>query len=295
MELHQLKYFVAVADEGGFCKAANRCGLAQPSMSQQVRKLEEELGSRLFDRLGRRIVLTEAGKQLLPKARRVLAEVQDLRQSMSDGGGESAATLSIGAIPTIAPFVLPGIVKRLRKERPLCEIEIREDVTGNLVRALIDAEIDVCLVGLPLEHEQFETKSLGTEAMVAAVPRGHAWAARKSIALSMLDEEPMIQLHEEHCFGQRLAALCAGARVKPKVTSMSAHLHTALALVASGQGVAVVPAMCAQRAKGAACAFVPVGDKTAVREVGVAWRKGRTLSAAAREFVAIAGEEWAAR
>jgi len=292
MELHQLKYFVAVADEGGFCKAANRCGLAQPSMSQQVRKLEEELGSRLFDRLGRRIILTEAGKQLLPKARRVLAEVQDLRQSMSDGVGESSGVLSIGAIPTIAPFVLPGIVKRLRRARPHCEIEIREDVTGNLVRALVDAEVDVCLVGLPLEHEQIETQSLGTEAMVAAVPRGHAWAARKSIALSMLDDEAMILLHEEHCFGQRLLALCAGARVKPKVTSMSAHLHTALALVASGQGVAVVPEMCAERTKGAACAFVPVSDKTAVREVGVAWRKGRTLSAAAREFVEIAGEEW---
>lgn len=290
MELHQLKYFVAVADEGGFCKAADRCGMAQPSMSQQIRKLEEELGCRLFDRLGRRITLTEEGKQLLPRARRVLAEVQELRRTMTDGTGDGAGTLSIGAIPTIAPFVLPALVKRLRKARPGCEITIREDVTGNLVRALVDAEIDLCLVGLPLEHEQIETHSLGTELMVAAVPRGHAWAERASITLAMLDDEPMILLHEEHCFGQRLAALCAGARVKPKVTSMSAHLHTALALVASGQGVAVVPAMCADRTKGAGCAFVPLGDRTAVREVGLAWRKGRTLSAAAREFMALAGD-----
>lgn len=285
MELHQLRYFVAVADEGGFCKAADRCGIAQPSMSQQVRKLEDELECRLFDRLGRKIILTEEGRQLLPRARRVLAEVRELRQSMSGGVAEGAGRLAIGAIPTIAPFVLPSLVKRLRKSRPGCEIEIREDVTGNLVRALVDAELDVCLVGLPLEHEQIETERLGDEAMVVALPKDHRWAPRESVSLAMLDDEPMILLHEEHCFGQRLASLCAGASVKPRVTSTSAHLHTALALVASGQGVAVVPAMCATRSKNSACAFVPLSGKSAVRDVAVAWRKGRTLSTAAREFV----------
>lgn len=287
MELHQLKYFVAVAEEGGFCKGATRCGLAQPSLSQQVRKLEESLGCQLFDRLGRRTILTDEGAALLPRAKKLLAEVQDLQRAAT-AREAGPGRIAIGAIPTIAPYALPKLVKELRRARPGCDISIREDVTDNLTRALVNAELDICLVGLPIDHEHIETQSLGTEPMLLALPKDHRWASRDSVPLAQLDNEPMILLHEEHCFGRRLASLCAGARVRPRVTSMSAHLHTALALVASGQGITVVPSLCAKGTRSHGITFVRLAGHSSIRELALAWRKGRTLSATALDLAKIA-------
>jgi DNA-binding transcriptional LysR family regulator len=148
MEIHQLRYFIAVVDEGSFSRAAAREHVAQPSLSQQIQKLEAEMGERLFDRLPRSVVVTEAGKCLLEYARRILAEIADARRCVDELKGEVAGRLAVGAIPTIAPYVLPALIGKFQHRYPKVTLEIFEDTTERLVRRLEDGELDIVLLHL---------------------------------------------------------------------------------------------------------------------------------------------------
>ena len=152
MEIHQLEYFVAVAETGGFSRAAERCNVAQPSLSQQIKKLEGEIGSPLFDRLNRKVVLTEAGKVLLPRANRILGELQDIKVEMQTEIQEGYGTLTAGFIPTIAPFVLPLVIRRFGQEFPNATLEVHEGLTDELIQKIVDAEIDVGITSLPIKN-----------------------------------------------------------------------------------------------------------------------------------------------
>ena len=143
MEVHQLRYFVAVADEGSFSRAAAKVRVAQPSLSQQIRKLEAEVGQPLFDRLPRSVVLTEAGRCLIDYARQILASIGDARRCVDELKGEVAGKVAVGAIPTIAPYVLPGLVVTFQKHYPDVILEIVEDVTDGITRRIEAGELDV--------------------------------------------------------------------------------------------------------------------------------------------------------
>src|SRR5688572_11378347 len=160
MELHQLRYFLAVAESRSFSKGAAACDVAQPSLSQQVQKLEREVGRRLFDRLGRTVALTDAGRALLPRARRILAEVDGVERGVTAEIDAGHGTLSVGAIPTVAPFLLPGAVARFTRTQPEAELLVREDLTANLVDGLVRAELDLCICALPLDDERLATETL---------------------------------------------------------------------------------------------------------------------------------------
>src|SRR5262245_20320478 len=140
MELHQLRYFVAVAQAGGFSRAAERCFVSQPSLSQQIKKLEDNLKNRLFERLGRRVVLTDAGRTRLERATAILAAVEDTDRLIRDGTGAGASQLTIGAIPTIAPYLLPRTLERFLRANPNVEVTVHEDLTANQIDAVAAAE-----------------------------------------------------------------------------------------------------------------------------------------------------------
>lgn len=280
MELHQLRYFVATAEAGSFSKAARACHVAQPSLSQQIRKLEDGLGVRLFDRVGRGAVLTEAGAALLPRARRILGEVREveggLRGEVDPGGG----ALSIGAIPTMAPFVLPRLLTRLRAERPRCAVSVREDVTARLLDALADHEIDCALVSIPADHPLVEVETLGTERLLVAMPRGERWE-RSSLTLAALRDAPAIVLHEMHCLSGQVEGFCALQGVVPRVVCRGAQLQTVLGLVSTGMGISIVPEMCAASDADPSRRYAPLARANPARAVAFAWRRGRTRPAAA--------------
>src|SRR5258708_5069693 len=154
MEMHQLRYFVAVAHASSFSRAAEACFVSQPSLSQQIAKLEAELGHRLLDRLGRRVQLTDAGRQLLDSAQAILATVEDAKRRLKDDGTLAGCRLLLGAIPTIAPYLLPTILQRFDKRHPGVEMTIHEDVTHNLIAAVISGELDLAVVALPIEDDR---------------------------------------------------------------------------------------------------------------------------------------------
>src|SRR5947209_18122795 len=157
MELHQLRYFVAVAQAGNFSRAAERCHVSQPSLSQQIQKLERRLGRPLLNRLGRRAVLTDAGRQLLDRATAILAAVEDTERRLLDGDGVGGR-LSVGAIPTVAPYLLPAALEGFARRHPGVELAVVEDVTRSLIAAVAEGELDLAVVALPLDDHRLKAE-----------------------------------------------------------------------------------------------------------------------------------------
>src|SRR6202050_2034093 len=176
MEIHQLRYFVAAAECGNISRAAERCHVAQPSLSQQLKKLESLLGVKLFDRVGRGIAITDAGRALLPRARQILAQVRDAEANLQREAAGCQGTLIVGAIPTMAPYLLPPALEKFRSTYPDCQISVREDLTEQLAEALANNEIDCALVSTPLEDELLEIEVLAEEELLVAVTEHHAAA-----------------------------------------------------------------------------------------------------------------------
>src|ERR1700744_3103406 len=162
MEFHQLKYICAIADTGSFSRAAERCNIAQPSLSQQVLKLEEDLGTKLFDRLGRSIRLTEAGRAFVPHARSILSQLEAARSSVADKCEDVRGSVAVGVIPTIAPYLMPRYTMAFARKYPEAKLRIVEETTPILVQSLRDMSIDLAILALPLRHKDLELHRLRT-------------------------------------------------------------------------------------------------------------------------------------
>ena len=275
MELHQLRYFVAVAETGSFTRGAARCHVAQPSLSQQIQKLEQACGQKLFDRLGRRIALTQAGESLLPHARQVLAAVEQAAASVRDD--TAGGPLVVGAIPTIAPYLLPGVIRRFLKAHPDCDLSLREDLTERLIEAVADCRIDLAVMSTPVEHPLIDVEVIGTEPLLVALPARHRLCDRRKLKLSDVTGERAIVLHEMHCLGRQIQAFCTSNRIEQRLVCQSTQLETVKRMVALGLGVSVLPAMAVDRAgTSSALRVLPVEPTGPTRQIAIIWRKGRS-------------------
>ena len=285
MELHQLRYFVAVAECGSFRRAATQCHVAQPSLSQQIIKLEKELGYTLFDRLGRSIALTEAGQSLLPRARSILTGIREIERDISEDIRSGRGQLAVGAIPTIAPFLLPRSLRKFAKKNPRADIMVVEDLTDALLRRLASAELDLCLLALPIEHEQIETETVMSDPLLVACQRDSTLAQVPRVLLRHLSEWPAVVLHEMHCLGEQIQAFCQGYGAQQRIVCRSTQLSTVQSLVALGLGISMVPRMCAAADRSSQRAYRPLADANPSRTVAVAWRRGRRRSKLAEAFL----------
>jgi len=285
MEIHQLKYFVAVAEVGSFGGAARRCHVAQPSLSQQVKKLENELGHRLFDRLWRSIALTEAGYALLPRARRILTEVREATTCLSEEISSGHGSLAVGAIPTMAPFLLPHAVECFTRKWPVCRLIVREDLTANLAEALINAEIDIAIMSTPVDNESIEIEVLGEERLLLAASVTCKLATQATISLDDLSTEPSVLLDEVHCLGRQVSELCHAMRVQRGVACRATQISTMLQLVEKNLGIALAPEMAVRHVRSRKLVFRPLTGLDPRREIAIARRAGRETSFLARRFI----------
>lgn len=285
MDSTLLRAFLETADAGALSRAARQLGLSQPSLTAQVQRLERHLGATLFERHGRGVSLTDAGKALYPRARRILDELRATEDAVRREGVDSAGTLSVGAIPTVAPYVLPLALQRLRAQHVATRIELREDYSAVLARLLHEGALDVVIAALPYAFENLDTELLGTDALVVAVPAVHPAARAGRITLKQLQDAPAVTLDPAHCLGEQVAGFCASRAVSPSVVCRSAQLATVLELVGVGVGVSIVPAMAAVRHNTPQCAYVPLAEHVLQREIVAVWRRDSPQSAAARAFV----------
>lgn len=284
MELHQLRYLCAVADSGSFSRAAEQSHVSQPSLSQQILKLEDELGARLFDRLGRSVRLTDVGKTFLPRARAVLRELEAARGDVVEREGSVGGTICVGVIPTIAPYFLPAQLTFLSRRFPQASLSVVEEITPALLERLRASVVDVAILALPIRGHEFETFPLLTEHLFAALPKGHKYSKRSSVALKDLREEPFLLLRDGHCFRDTAVEACDRARLHPRIVFESGQFSSILGMVGAGMGVSIVPAMAVEKRSG--CRFVRIADEEALRIIGAAVLRGRTLTRLQRAFLA---------
>jgi len=267
MEVHQLRYFCAVARHGTFTRASEIEHVAQPSLSQQIQKLEAELGARLFDRLPRSAKLTVFGKAFLPKAERILRELEAAKTELRNMCGEEKGEVVVGIIPTIAAYLLPRLLSDFTVRHPLISIRIIEDITPTLLHRLHEGTIDLAVAALPIPGTELATVELFEEKFYAVLPEKHRLASRVALSLTELNREPFLLLKEGHCFRDSVIAACNKAKMSPSIAFESGQFATILAMVSAGMGVSAVPAMAVQEQAG--CKFIPIAGKHSARTVGI--------------------------
>jgi DNA-binding transcriptional LysR family regulator len=284
MEIHQLRYFVAVAEEGSFSRAAAREHVAQPSLSQQIQKLEAEIEQRLFDRLSRTVVVTEAGKCLLDYARKILVEISEARRCLDDLQHEISGRLSVGAILTMAPYVLPKLIREFQARYPKVVLEVVEDTTERLATRLEEGTLDVAIMSTCQQSPALKPQSLGKEALLVLVPNQHHLAQKKKIGWSDLKSEKFLLLHEVHCLSAQVCQLLARHNLRPELALRGAQLSTIAQMVATGMGVSVVPQMMVEHQLPNGCVALPFTPPTPTREINLLRNPLRLETKAAAAF-----------
>jgi len=285
MEMNQLRYVVAVARAGNFTRAAEQCRVSQPSLSQQVQKLEDELGERLFDRMKRQTKLTSHGEAFLPRAVRILEEAELAIREASDAKSLLSGTLTIGVLPTIAPYLLPKTIGAFARKYPGVEIVVQEDTTARLLKQLAAYEIDFAIASNPIEDSRLEIQELFTEELLLALPPGHRLTHKRSVPAAALKEERLIVMREGHCLGDQVLGFCEHRDVKPTISFRGAQLETIHALVAAGLGLSLIPAMAARMERRNALEYRSIEQPRPERKILAVWPRQRQLSRAARVFL----------
>src|SRR6187549_1138834 len=286
--LRQLQYAVAVADARSFRRAAEQCGVSQPSLSAQLAQLEGALGVRLFERDRRRVLLTPAGEELIERARRVLVDADDLVDAARRLGDPLAGTLAIGVIPTVSPYLLPTAAPAIRRAHPRLTVRWLEDKTETLARDLHAGRLDAALLALeadlggPLQREV-----IGRDPFVLAVPRKHPLAKPSRPAnLNELRGAHLLLLDDGHCLRDQALAVCSGARTE-ELAFRATSLPTLAQMVSAGAGVTLLPRMAvATESRRAHLAVRPIADEHAFRTIALVWRPTSPLGPALRELAA---------
>lgn len=273
MEVHQLRYFCAVAESGNFTRAAEATRISQPSLSQQIHKLEDELGAKLFDRLPRSARLTQFGKAFLPKAQAILRQIGEARLEIREMASAESGEVVLGAIPTVAPYLLPAVLSSFSRQHPSVSVSVVEEITPMLLEKLHQGTLDLALLALPVAGDELISIELMQESLFAVLPEKHPLAGRGSIQLDDMRDEPFLLLKEGHCFRENALQACRQSRMNPNVVFESGQFATILAMVSAGMGVSVVPQMAVNNVPG--CRFVMLADKRNRRRIGLVRLKYR--------------------
>jgi LysR family transcriptional regulator, hydrogen peroxide-inducible genes activator len=285
MEMHQLRYFVAVARTGNFSRAAEQCHVSQPSLSQQIQKLEDELGDRLFDRLKREVRLTPPGEAFLRRAVRILEEVDAARREATDSRELLRGTVTVGVLPTIAPYLLPVVLSGFAQKFPGVETIVQEDTTARLLKLLLAYEMDLVLASQPIHDDRLEVRELFAEELLLALPPGHPLLRKQTVSLADLESERLIVMKEGHCLGDQVLRFCDRSDLHPQISFRSAQLETIQALVRAGLGISLIPAMALRSAPGDSLEYRPVKSPRPERKIVAVWPKQRPPGRAAAEFL----------
>jgi LysR family hydrogen peroxide-inducible transcriptional activator len=244
MNLRDLEYALAVAEHGHFSRAAEACAVSQPTLSGQLRKLEDELGVEIFERDGRTVRTTRVGREILQYARAAIDAVSDIERAAQAGRDPLAGTLRIGVIPTLGPYLLPHLLVTARERIPKLPLTIVEEPTALLVKGVLSGELDAAIVATSHAAEGLSEIPIFDEPLWLVVPRGHALAKRESVAIAEIDARTLLLLTDGHCLREQTLELCSAAqRAATDRDLRASSLETLLNLVEAGYGMTVVPAL----------------------------------------------------
>ena len=284
MNLKDLKYLVALADTGHFGRAAERSFVSQPTLSAQLKKLEEYLGVKLVERQPKNVQLTEVGKQVVVRARRMLEAGEEIVELARNNTDPLAGKLKIALIPTIGPYLLPRVMQKIRKALPHLGLMLYEHQTEALLKRLRDGRIDVGIMALPTGMEGLETRELYEEAFMVALPNGHALAAKETVKVSDLKGQTLLLLEDGHCLRDQALEVCSRIDIREAEDFRATSLETLRQMVVAGLGITLLPETAVESPFGSQRGLTirQFARPTPTRTVGAVWRKSSTRTAAIR-------------
>ena len=299
MTFNELRYIVAVAQERNFGRAAQHCFISQPALSVAIQKLEEELGTQIFERGKSEVTVTPVGERIVEQAQKVLEEAARIREIAQSGRNQLVGVLRLGVIYTVGPYLLPDLVPALHALAPQMPLDIEENVTETLEATLKSGGIDAAIVALPFQPPGVVTEFLYEEPFQVVVPLGHKWAKRKSIAPDELPAEHTILLNVGHCFRDQVLDACPELNRADTQVTRTNSLETVRNMVASGLGVSVLPRdALTPKYHSRLVVPVPFTQPSPARRVALAYRKSfprPAAIAAIREAVAVCRPKVSAR
>ncbi len=289
MTLTELRYIVAVARERHFGHAAEACFVSQPTLSVAVKKLEEELGTALFERSQSEVTVTPVGAEVVAQAQRVLEQASAIKELVKQRRDPLAGQLRLGVIYSIAPYLLPALVPRMIKSVPGMPLVIEENFTHRLLEMLKSGDIDVAILAQPFSEPGIMMQAVYDEPFMVALPAGHSWTGRKSIAAADLKNETMLLLGSGHCLRDQVLQVCpelmrfsSSSAEGIQKTFEGSSLETIRHMVASGIGLTVLPASAVPpgERKKDLIVYRPFASPAPSRRIALAWRKSYTRASA---------------
>jgi LysR family hydrogen peroxide-inducible transcriptional activator len=275
LKLKDLRYLVALADERHFGRAATRCFVSQPTLSAQLKKLESYLGVQLIERQPNRVTLTEAGEQIVARARRILEASDEVLALARTHRDPLAGKLRMALLPTIGPYLLPRVAREIHKALPRLELQLYEYQTVPMLEKLSAGQVDLGILALPVDMEGLEARQLYKEPFELALPAQHRLAKKKEVKVEDLKGETLLLLEDGHCLRDQALEVCTGIGVHEKQDFRATSLETLRQMVATGAGVTLLPELASRSAYGASRDVVlrPFVEPQPVRYVGAIWRK----------------------
>lgn len=292
MNLRDLRYLIALADLRHFGRAAEACHVSQPTLSTQIRKLEEELGVALVERAPRQVMLTPVGRDIVERARRVLADVEQMRETARRTTDPEAGSVRLGIFPTLGPYLLPHVVPGLRKRFPRLELLLVEEKTKALLAMLRDGRLDAAILALPLHEDWLELEFLFEEPFMLAVPDKHPLASHRDLRLAELEDQHLMLLEDGHCLRDQALAVCTLSGAGEKEGFRATSLETLRQMVAAGVGITLLPMLAIKPPVSASPNLRLLNFKTPApsRQVAMAWRKSSAMGAFLRQVAQVLRE-----
>lgn len=292
MDTVLLRSFVTAAELGGFSAAARDLGLAQSALSQHIAKLEDRLGVRLFDRAGRGVTLTTAGRALLPRARRLLEESESLPRLLREDLHGGRVQLRVGSIPTVSPSLMPGVLAACKAKHPDVTISFTEETTDRLTASLLSFDLDLAFMALPIEDERLLYEPIGEERLVLVTPAGDELLGKEMICAPDLDARGIISLQEPHCLGTHVREFCGREGIRHTVACRTTQLATIERFVERGLGVSLLPEIGAWQSRSDALGYRPLKHTVPPRTIVAVWHADRERDPTARCITHAARDEF---
>lgn len=282
MNLRDLRYLVALADTRHFGKAADKCFVSQPTLSAQIKKLETYLGVQLIERQPRKVTLTETGEKVLPLARSMLQASDEIVSLARNEHDPLSGKINVALIPTIGPYLLPLMMRRLRKQLPQLKVMLYEYQTEPLLEKLRAGEIELGILALPVPLDGLDSVQLYDEPFTVAMPANHPLAKRAALKLDDLSGEALLLLEDGHCLRDQALEVCSRIDVKENEDYRATSLETLRQMVAAGLGITLLPQLATRGPFGTGHGLVvkPFSKPVPSRTVGAVWRKSSARSAA---------------
>ncbi|MGG3032340.1 LysR family transcriptional regulator [Bacillus stercoris] len=285
MELKQLEYFYAVCQELHFTRAAEKVGISQPSLSQQIKLLEYEIGTPLFDRIGKKTALTESGKLLLQYTRKIFYEVEQAKTSIDELNGLQRGTILVGTLLTVEDYLITPTLLSFHQKYPGVKVSVFGLRTGDIHKQLIENKLDLGIVFLPMKGDELESISLSTEEMAFAVPEGHPLENQDMLDVEVLKTTPSILLPQQYFIRNLIDEACKDLGFLPKPIFEITTMQSLINMVMKGVGVTILPKPYLEYLNHPHIRIIPILKSNLSREIGVVYRKDKYLSAATHAFI----------